>query len=202
MLRRAPSTALRTASETSLALPVAKPTRPLPSPTATSALNEKRRPPFTTLATRLIATTFSMRSEPSRDCWSPPRPPRPPSRPPPSRPISVDSLADCLGDFVGLARRETDATLAVADRHERVERKAAATFHDLGDAIDRDHVFHEVRAFAGLLVATASTATAVTTAAFTSDLRRQPCGLPRRLRWPCPSRNRRDPCRRRPPRAR
>src|SRR5687768_775141 len=86
MLRRAPSTAFRTASETSFALPVANPTRPLPSPTATSALNEKRRPPFTTLATRLIATTFSSRSEPSRAWESPPRPPRPPSRPPPSRP--------------------------------------------------------------------------------------------------------------------
>src|SRR5688572_7185552 len=85
--RRAASTALRTASETSLALPVAKPTRPWPSPTATRALKEKRRPPFTTFATRLIATTFSTRSLPSR--WSPPRPrwsdpgrPRPPRSPP------------------------------------------------------------------------------------------------------------------------
>jgi len=57
--RLAASTALRTASETSLALPVATPTRPSPLPTATRALNENRRPPFTTLATRLIAMTFS-----------------------------------------------------------------------------------------------------------------------------------------------
>jgi hypothetical protein len=55
----AASTALRTASETSLALPVAMPTLALPSPTATRALNENRRPPFTTLATRLMAMTFS-----------------------------------------------------------------------------------------------------------------------------------------------
>src|ERR671923_2288575 len=35
------------------------PTLPLPSPTTTSAVKENRRPPFTTLATRLIATTRS-----------------------------------------------------------------------------------------------------------------------------------------------
>src|SRR5207248_2130771 len=69
--RRAASTALRTASLTSLAFPVATPTRPCPSPTATSALNPKRRPPLTTLATRLIEITFSMRPSPSR-CRSPP----------------------------------------------------------------------------------------------------------------------------------
>src|SRR5947208_11278189 len=74
------------ASLTSLAFPVATPTRPCPSPTATSALNPKRRPPLTTLATRLIEITFSMRPSPSR-CRSPPSrrsPPRP--RPPPPGP--------------------------------------------------------------------------------------------------------------------
>src|SRR5207249_3553752 len=91
MRRRAASTALRTASLTSLALPVATPTRPCPSPTATSALNPKRRPPLTTLATRLIEITFSTRPSPSR--WrsppsrrSPPPPPPPPPRPPPPPP--------------------------------------------------------------------------------------------------------------------
>src|SRR5271167_3498590 len=34
------------------------------SPTTTSAVNEKRRPPLTTLATRLISTTRSCRSRP------------------------------------------------------------------------------------------------------------------------------------------
>ena len=38
---------------------MAIPTLVLPSPTATSALNENRRPPLTTLATRLMAMTFS-----------------------------------------------------------------------------------------------------------------------------------------------
>src|SRR5215217_4066339 len=52
------------ASGTSFALPYPRPTRPLPSPTTTSAVNENRRPPFTTLATRLIAITRDSRRPP------------------------------------------------------------------------------------------------------------------------------------------
>src|SRR3954468_12623162 len=37
---------------------------PASSPTTTSAVNENRRPPLTTLATRLISTTRSCRSRP------------------------------------------------------------------------------------------------------------------------------------------
>src|SRR5688500_4457435 len=37
---------------------------PFSSPTTTRAVNEKRRPPLTTLATRLISTTRSCRSRP------------------------------------------------------------------------------------------------------------------------------------------
>src|SRR5919205_592181 len=37
---------------------------PFSSPTTTSAVNENRRPPLTTLATRLISTTRSWRSRP------------------------------------------------------------------------------------------------------------------------------------------
>src|SRR5436853_634188 len=88
MRRRAASTALRTASLTSFALPVAIPTRPCPSPTATSALKPKRRPPFTTFATRLMEMTFSTSPSPSRcrSLESPRSPPRPRPRPPPPRP--------------------------------------------------------------------------------------------------------------------
>src|SRR5262249_22853884 len=53
---------LRMASGTSLALPRPTPTCPLPSPTTTSAEKLNRRPPFTTLATRLMLTTRSLRS--------------------------------------------------------------------------------------------------------------------------------------------
>src|SRR3954453_7717636 len=53
---------LRMASGTSLALPRPAPTWPWPSPTTTSAEKENRRPPLTTLATRLMWTTRSFSS--------------------------------------------------------------------------------------------------------------------------------------------
>src|SRR5215218_9705726 len=55
----ASSTPLRIASGTSPAFPSPAPTWPAPSPTTTIALKLKRRPPLTTLATRLIWTTRS-----------------------------------------------------------------------------------------------------------------------------------------------
>src|SRR5215813_12398557 len=51
---------LRMASGTSLALPRPTPTLPFPSPTTISAEKLKRRPPFTTLATRLMWMTRSL----------------------------------------------------------------------------------------------------------------------------------------------
>src|SRR5215813_751367 len=56
---------LRIASGTSCALPSPYPTCPFPSPATTTALKLKRRPPLTTLLTRLICTTFSLSSSPS-----------------------------------------------------------------------------------------------------------------------------------------
>src|SRR5690349_14268174 len=55
----ASSTPLRIDSGTSPALPRPTPTWPWPSPTTTTALKLNRRPPLTTLATRLIWTTRS-----------------------------------------------------------------------------------------------------------------------------------------------
>src|SRR6185295_17740210 len=66
MPRLACSVALRIASGTSRALPAPWPTRPLPSPTTTRAAKPNRRPPFTTLATRLMLTSFSTSSTSSR----------------------------------------------------------------------------------------------------------------------------------------
>src|SRR5882672_5331156 len=83
MERLAASVALRMASGTSRALPWPKPTRPRWSPTTTSAAKPKRRPPFTTLATRLMCTSLSIRSL-SRSSLSRLRPRPPRSRPPPS----------------------------------------------------------------------------------------------------------------------
>src|SRR6476620_601406 len=50
------------AEGTSFALPTPKPTTPWPSPTTTSALKLRFLPPLTTLVTRLICTTLSLRS--------------------------------------------------------------------------------------------------------------------------------------------
>ena len=66
------------------------PTLVLPSPTATSALNENRRPPLTTLATRLMAITFSTWSL----WWSrSPRSRRGPPRPPAARPAAATAAS-------------------------------------------------------------------------------------------------------------
>src|SRR6185369_16535267 len=50
------------ADGTSFALPTPNPTTPWPSPTTTSALKLRFLPPLTTLVTRLILTTVSLRS--------------------------------------------------------------------------------------------------------------------------------------------
>src|ERR1700687_6157448 len=76
---------------------------PLPSPTITSAVKLKRRPPLTTLETRLIATTrprWCLFSPPSR-----PRPPRSSRRPRPSRfsPRLSPRLSDLVAPLVASA---------------------------------------------------------------------------------------------------
>src|ERR1035441_3137310 len=87
----ASSTPLRMASGTSPALPSPAPTRPWPSPTTTSALKEKRRPPLTTLATRGSETIFSVSSLPR----SPPRSSRRSMR------IAISELQSCLAGGLG-----------------------------------------------------------------------------------------------------
>jgi hypothetical protein len=58
----ADSIAFLIADGTSFALPMPKPTTPWPSPTTTSALKLRFLPPLTTLVTRLMLTTVSLRS--------------------------------------------------------------------------------------------------------------------------------------------
>jgi hypothetical protein len=82
----------------------------------------------------------------------------------------VDGLSDRLRHLVRLTRREADATLAVADRHERVERESPAALYDLGDAIDRDDVLDEVTALARALVAATTTATSTFATAMTTAI--------------------------------
>ena len=49
-------------------------------------------------------------------------------------------LADGFRYLVGFAGGHTDLARAVTDRHEGAEREAPATFDDLGDPVDCDHV--------------------------------------------------------------
>src|SRR3954454_14664997 len=117
----ASSTPLAIAAGTSLALPYPTPTMPSPSPTITRAVKLKPRPPLTTLATRLIATT--------RSAWAllsapwPRRSSRPPRRsPPPLRRCGplMGTTSSLLSMFPrtrgpqGCARSEREAALAGA----------------------------------------------------------------------------------------
>src|SRR6185437_5510088 len=67
---RACAMALEIATGTSRALPKPKPTRPAPSPTTVSAVKPNCRPPLTTLAVRLTATSFSTNSSGLALLWS------------------------------------------------------------------------------------------------------------------------------------
>src|SRR3989442_268359 len=60
----------------------------------------------------------------------------------------LHGLAHRLADLVRLPGRDPDAALAVADCDERIESEAPASLHDLGDAIDRDHVLDQAVALA------------------------------------------------------
>src|SRR3954471_7566081 len=81
---------------------------PSPSPTTTRAVKLKRRPPFTTLATRLMATTrstYAVLSAPPRGSSRPPRrsPPRSlPERCPRWAPLMSVSSSRSLGEGRGV----------------------------------------------------------------------------------------------------
>src|SRR5579883_601241 len=121
MARRACSVALRIASGTSRALPAPWPTRPLPSPTTTSAAKPNRRPPFTTLATRLIETSFSTSSTswPSRSLSR--------SRPPRSLPSrAIPELLEIQAGFARGVSQRTDPPM------KNVAAAIEADFRDAG----------------------------------------------------------------------
>src|SRR5438132_10344379 len=109
-------------------------------------------------------------------------------------------LTHRLADLVRFPGRDPDAALSVADRDERVESEAPAALHDLGDAIDRDHVLNQAVALAlplAALVAAGTAATAAPRPAPPPPLRRRstlhaaspgppgPPGPRRRPRPPC-----------------
>src|SRR5215475_12439676 len=119
---------------------------PSPSPTTTSAVKLNRRPPLTTLATRLIATTRS-----TCGLFSGAAPPRPPSRrsrrspPPPPRRCGPGirrpsrSSRRCRRSRSYWCRRASELQSAGAGglgerRDAAVVLVAAAVEHDRGDA--------------------------------------------------------------------
>src|SRR5262249_25475693 len=119
----ASSMPLRIASGTSLALPSPNPTWPLLSPTTTRALKLKRRPPFTTLATRLMWTTFSLSSVPSASVMMR-------RGPPPLRSAIYPHAKAPMSEL------ETALTRAVRDRTDAaVEQEPVAVKDDPLDAL-------------------------------------------------------------------
>src|SRR2546427_3548424 len=73
-------------------------------------------------------------------------------------------LTHRLADLVRFPGRDPDAALPVAPRDERVESEAPAALHDLGDAIDGDHVLAQAAALALPLAALVAAGTAATAA--------------------------------------
>src|ERR1700742_2671901 len=155
----ASSTPLAMAAGTSLALPYPTPTVPSPSPTTTSAVKLKRRPPLTTLATRLMSTTRSTnalfsgapprRSSRRSRRSPPPPPPAPPGPPPPPRrccPGIVRSLVPVLrcpsevqplsSGTVGQRRDAPVVAIATAVEHHRADPGRLRTLgHQLADRL-------------------------------------------------------------------
>src|SRR5262245_21044229 len=108
--------------------------RPFWSPTTTSAAKPKFLPPFTTLATRLIATSLSMISDCSRS--SPPSGRRPRPRSPRSPPRSLRSPRSPASRAIRVSSEfQTALAGGIGERfHAAVEKVAAAVEHHVGDA--------------------------------------------------------------------
>src|SRR5215831_11387270 len=141
MPRRACSVALRMASGTSRALPAPKPTRPFLSPTTTRAAKPNRRPPFTTFATRLMLTSFSVNSlsSRSRDCRSPsPRPRRSPCVRAMLTPLKVETaVAGRVGQSFHPAVKEIGAPIKY---HPFNSCRSCPLGDELADGTRRSHV--------------------------------------------------------------
>jgi hypothetical protein len=91
-------------------------------------------------------------------------------------------LADGFRHFTRLAMTETNLAGAVADHDQGRESEAAATLHDLGDAVDVNQLFNQIAVFflpaattaaTAVAVATTSTAIATTAPGFTAGFRRR-----------------------------
>jgi hypothetical protein len=79
----------------------------------------------------------------------------------------LDGLADRLGNFVRLAGRESDASLAIANCDECIEGETTSALYNLGNAVDRNDIFDEIAATLTALptTSTVTSATGATSAA-------------------------------------
>ena len=75
----------------------------------------------------------------------------------------LDRLAHRFTDLVRLAGRDADASLPIPHGHQGVEPEPAAAFHDLGDAVDGDHVLDQPVAFPLTVARVAALATPAAT---------------------------------------
>src|SRR5262245_14525214 len=133
------STDFRMASGTSRALPSPTPTCPRPSPTTTSAVKEKRRPPLTTLATRLIATTRSVRSSALASIRA--------SANPASSPLSEHQAGRARG--LGQGLHPSVILIAATIEHDPADpARLGAGRQQLADDLGRRHVAAGVRPLA------------------------------------------------------
>src|SRR3569623_862517 len=127
---------------------------PSPSPTTTRAVKLKRRPPWTTFATRLIATTRStywLFSAPPRRS-SRPRPPRSPPRCPRRAPLMRCSSS--LVSSFGVCRSEGQAALpgGIGEGRDAAVVLVARPVEDHGlDARALGALGHELADLLGLL---------------------------------------------------
>ena len=73
-----------------------------------------------------------------------------------SRRAASTALRTASDTSLALPDREANLALAVAHRDERVEREPAAALHDLGHAVDRDHVLDQIAAISTLAAGVAA----------------------------------------------
>src|ERR1700730_18156467 len=151
--RLAASVALRIASGTSRALPWPKPTRPFSSPTMTSAANPNRRPPFTTLATRLMWTSLSVNSLSSRSRSRAMRMFRSMFRF--ARAHARAGLLEFEATLAGGLRKRLDATVipiaAAVEDHRRDALADRTLGHQLADRLGGTDIGAGLEACAGIL---------------------------------------------------
>jgi hypothetical protein len=58
-------------------------------------------------------------------------------------PSEFAAFADGIGNLTGLSETNPDFTAPISNNDQRAEIEAASAFHDLGRAIDKNHLLHQ-----------------------------------------------------------